>query len=396
MKTAVVFGAGSIGRGFIGGLLVQAGWHVTFVDVAESLVVRLNVDGGYNQVIVDPAQERTVWLAPVDAILLSDRTSVIEVLTRADLAATAVGAHNLEPVASLIAHGITMRRDNSRPPLDVLLCENLHNAASTVREMVAQRVGAEEADGVGLIETSIGRMVPVPVSNPADPTQVRVEPYSFLPYDATALLGSPPDVPGLIPVTDGFALYGDRKLYVHNMGHCMLAFFAELRDQTYVWQTVEDLGLRYLVRNAMAETAIAIAERYTVPAGPLLQHVDDLLTRFGNRRLADTAERVGRDPVRKMEPQDRLLGSYLLCRAEQITPSHVSLGVALGARRLAAEEGWDDQRIREYLDRHLFEAEPDARLRDQLHQQIESIRNGLDVRSLIQALDQSHLPSRII
>ncbi|NHB84549.1 hypothetical protein G7085_07810 [Tessaracoccus sp. HDW20] len=85
------------------------------------------------------------------------------------------------------------------------------------------------------------------------------------------------------------------------------------------------------MRSAMVEAASALSLRYGQALGPLLDHVDDLLARFGNRGLGDTTARVGRDPVRKMQPGDRLLGAYLLCRAEGIAPRHVSLGVVLGA-----------------------------------------------------------------
>ena len=34
MKQAVMYGGGNIGRGFIGLLLSQAGYRVTFIDVA--------------------------------------------------------------------------------------------------------------------------------------------------------------------------------------------------------------------------------------------------------------------------------------------------------------------------------------------------------------------------
>ena len=396
MKHGVVFGAGSIGRGFVGALLCSAGWHVTFVDVVTPLVDRLNADGFYHQIIVDDTDERVVRVSPVDAVLLTHEDEVVDALVHADLVATAVGAANLEPVARLIARSIPAREKAGAPPLDVLLCENLHHASAVVRDVMARHEGAEVAKQVGLLSTSIGRMVPLPIPDAEDPTAVRVEPYSFLPYDAQALRGAPPEVPGLTAVTRGFALYEDRKLYVHNMGHCMLAYLGEQRGYEYVWQAVGDLELRSLARGAMVEAALALGEVYDTPRGPLLENVDDLLARFGNRGLADTTERVGRDPERKMQKEDRLLGAYLLCRQSGVTPSYVSMAVALGARRLSLERGWDRARALDHLETHLFSPPTDGRLRELLIQLLAVLDEGADVAALTTVIDQSYLPSRIL
>lgn len=394
MKRVVVFGAGSIGRGFVGASFGAAGWGVTFVDVVESLVDRLNADGAYHQVVVSNEGETTIRVAPVDAVLLSDTDAVVASLVGADFGATAVGAANLPLVASLISKGVSARLEANRGPLDVLLCENLHDAPQVVRELISADSTTEVAKRVGLLATSIGRMVPVPVPDPADPTRVRVEPYSFLPFDASALLGAEPDVPDLVPIRDGFTLYGDRKLYVHNMGHCMLAYLGELRGYRYLWQAAEDLELRYLARNAMVETAVALSVVHTVPVAPLLLHVDDLLKRFSNRALGDTVDRVGRDPQRKMQPDDRLLGSHLLCQRAGVKPIHVSVAVALGARRLAAEDGLSRPLVEAHLLQHLFggdEAEMAA-----VRLPLSPGATSVNVSALVTQIDDLFSPSRII
>lgn len=396
MTSAVVFGAGSIGRGFVGALIGSAGWEVTFVDVASGLVDRLNADGGYNQIIIDDDGDTTMRVDRVNAVLISDSAAVVRALVAADLVATAVGAANLPSVAGLLAVGITAREQEGIPAPDVLLCENLHHAPTVFRDLLTEQIGPEAADRVGLAATSIGRMVPLPIPNEADPSAVRVEPYSFLPYDASAFNNPLPDIPGLVPVRDGFALYEDRKLFVHNMGHFALALLGELRGHEFVWQAVGDVELRSIARGAMVETAMSLSQIHGVAPGGLLRHIDDLLARFGNRRLADTTERVGRDPVRKMSPEDRLVGSYTLCRQAGVTPSYVSVALALGAVRLSREPGWDSRLVLEYLDRHAFKSHDDPSLRQLFCQLRDALTSDTDVTGLTRIIDQSYFPSRIV
>lgn len=54
---AVHFGAGNIGRGFIGKLLYQSGYETCFVDVNAEVVSLLNEKGQYQVMLADRLQE---------------------------------------------------------------------------------------------------------------------------------------------------------------------------------------------------------------------------------------------------------------------------------------------------------------------------------------------------
>ena len=47
MLKAIMYGGGNIGRGFIGMLMSQSGYDVTFVDVVDTVVETLNRDHCY-------------------------------------------------------------------------------------------------------------------------------------------------------------------------------------------------------------------------------------------------------------------------------------------------------------------------------------------------------------
>ncbi|MDO5676818.1 MAG: hypothetical protein Q4G35_04840 [Propionibacteriaceae bacterium] len=393
----VVFGAGAVGRGFVAPLFSKAGWHVTFLDVVPDLVNNLDNAGGYFQVVVDNTGRSDTWITPVSAINSADTDAAVRALASAAFAATAVGAAHLPGLAPVIARSLQERQEQGKGPLNILLCENLHDATEVLRAALNDAYGAETGALTGLASTSIGRMIPHGVRDASNPTTIEVEPYAMLPYDAATILGTAPEIPGLIPVLDGFAGYTDRKLYVHNMGHCMLAYLAHELNLTHIWEAVAHVELRYLVRAAMMESAAAVAIAHGMPMGALQHHVNDLLHRFGNRELKDTASRVGQDPVRKMQPDDRLLGAYLLCRKAGVPLQHVSLAVALGARRLELEAGWDPAEVDSYLAAHLFhDAATDDKGVALLNDQLEMLRRGAAIQEQITRIDADYIESWVV
>ncbi|MCX7671672.1 MAG: mannitol-1-phosphate 5-dehydrogenase, partial [Anaerolineae bacterium] len=338
MKDGVIFGAGNIGRGFIGQLFSESGYRVVFVDIDRPLLEALNGRGAYTIRLVTNETAEEVTVGPVRGIHVEEREAVAAAVARAAIAATAVGAGALRHIAPLIAAGIERRsRLGIREPLNIIVCENLKSAAAALRALVVAALPADLhgflAAHVGFVDAAIARMVPpLPAELRAqDPTLIIVEPYKELPVDRAGFIGEPPAIVGMVPYTP-FAFFSERKLYIHNAGHAVLAYVGYRAGYEYGYQALADDEIFFQVRGAMDESALALARKYRPPAGALRANVDDVLARFTNRALGDTIVRLGRDPIRKLARSDRLVGAALNALAQGVEPTHLVAGIVAGLR----------------------------------------------------------------
>jgi mannitol-1-phosphate 5-dehydrogenase len=338
MKQAIIFGAGNIGRGFMGQLFSESGYRVTFADIDRPLLDALNARGSYTIRLVTNERTEAVQVGPVAALHSADVERVAEVVAQAEIGATAVGAGILARVAPVVARGLARRAEiGNTAAFNLILCENLHGAAAIFRGMVLSHLPESlhpfVAARVGFVDTVIARMVPplTPELRAEDPSLILVEPYKELPVDREAFVGPIPDIIGMIPYAP-FVFFTERKLYIHNAGHATLGYLGFLRGYEYGYEALADDEIYFQARGAMEESALALTRKYHPPQGALLANIDDMLYRFGNRALGDTILRLGRDPLRKLAPGDRLVGAAVNCVAQNVTPAHLVTGLAAGLR----------------------------------------------------------------
>lgn len=109
MKRAVMYGAGNIGRGFIGQLFSKSGYEVHFLDVNEEVVNLLNRDGRYPVNVVCGARNEEQFVENVRGVLTKDNAIAAKEIFEADVMASAVGVNVLKFIAKPIAMGIEMR-----------------------------------------------------------------------------------------------------------------------------------------------------------------------------------------------------------------------------------------------------------------------------------------------
>lgn len=353
-KQAVIFGAGNIGRGFLGQLFTESGYEVVFVEINRRLVDRLNQQGSYTLRIVNNEVSQDLTIAHVRAVDVRDREAVAREIVAADLLATAVGVRALPQVAPVIALGIARRAEAGvASALNIIICENLKDASQSLRAMVQEHLAAEHhgylEERVGFVEPVIARMVPILPDEvrEKDPTFVVVEPYKVLPVDKKGFRGEIPDIVGL-EAREDFAAYVDRKLYLHNAAHAMLGYLGYQKGLGVGYEALADPQIRPLLDQALDEAAQALVAEYGFDPRVLRAHVADIVVRLANRPLGDTIFRLARDPIRKLGSTDRLVGGARLALKHGIEPDALSWGIAAG---LAFDDPGDPQasRLQEML-----------------------------------------------
>jgi mannitol-1-phosphate 5-dehydrogenase len=334
MKKSVIYGAGNIGRGFIGQLFSESGYEVVFIDINQELVDRLNADGKYPIRILSHNGSREIIINNVRAVNGNNQEKAALEIADADIMATSAGVNALPKITATIAEGLKKRwKNGNMKPLNIIICENLIDANKYLAQLIEKELNPKEKEFfrsyTGLVEASVGRMVPVMTEEmlQGNITRVCVEEYNELPVDKDGFRGPIPEIKNIFPFNP-FDFFIQRKLYIHNMGHALTAYLGNLKGYTYIWEAIDDPLIRQAVIKAMQESALALSNEHEVPLDDILLHIDDLLHRFSNKLLGDTISRVGRDVKRKLSPGDRLSGTAKLCLKHGIFPTVICLGIA--------------------------------------------------------------------
>ncbi len=392
---AVMYGGGNIGRGFIGALLSQSGYEVTFIDVAEPVVKSLQEKKSYPVRYVSSQGFEDVMIEHVTAVNGNDTEAASDVIAQCDMMATAVGARILKFIVPNIVAGLRKRWAMGGKPLNIIICENLNDANKILEGMLKEQLSDDEKamfdKTVGLVEASIGRMVPVQTDEMKDgePMRVCVERYGFLPVDKDAFVGEAPKIQNMVPYAP-FDFFIKRKLFVHNMGHATCAYLGGFIGLEYIYQSIDVAEIRVIVENAMLESAMALAKKYGANLSDIQMHITDLLHRFTNAALKDTCARVGGDPARKLSPSDRMIGSSVLALEQGITPAYIALGAAAGLLRYIDEaEGMEQgTAAAEKVLAEVSQLEKDSALANLILRYYQMLLDGADLHTLLAAADE--------
>jgi mannitol-1-phosphate 5-dehydrogenase len=310
-KTAVHFGAGNIGRGFVACFLHNSGYDVIFADVVDSLIDTINATPSYK--VIEVGSEGTTEKTITNYRAINSKTheaDLIEAIRTADVVTCSVGPRILKFIAPVIAKGIELRENGN--PLHVIACENAIGATDTLAEFIkapnntpAHRL-EDHHERARYANSAIDRIVPAQPEGAG--LDVTLEKFFEWVVDRTPFqdIGIP-DIDGINWV-DHLEPFIERKLFTVNTGHATAAYHGYNRRKRTVYDALQDREIMKEVRGALMETKSLIVSKHEIDEEAQTAYLNKIIKRIGNPHLEDAVERVGRAPLRKLSRKQRFIG----------------------------------------------------------------------------------------
>jgi mannitol-1-phosphate 5-dehydrogenase len=304
---AVHFGAGNIGRGFIGETLYDSGFHIMFVDVNDTVIGELQKRGGYEIEIAGEARERR-HITNVDGINNREEPErVVRALAEADIVTTAIGPQILPYIAELIAKGIgERRRIGNTQPLDVIACENMIGGSAFLRTEVEKYLTEEDVafadENIGFPNAAVDRIVPA--QKHEDPLFVVVDQFREWVIDDSQRKAKHITVEGVEYVPD-LLPFIERKLFSVNTGHATTAYTGHYYGHVYINEALKDERVMTRLRDTLTETGNFLVAKWGFDKTKHTEYINKVIDRFANPAINDDIPRVARTPIRKLGKDER-------------------------------------------------------------------------------------------
>ena len=313
-KKMIQIGAGNIGRACIGRLFHQANYEIYFSDINAELISMIHERKEYNVRMVGKDFDETIKIDNVDKVS-EDREEFIRLSNEIEIITTAVGVNILPKIASFIVDIINIRHKyQNNNPLNIMACENTTGASSKLKESVYNlldlniREWIEKEKNIAFPNVAIDCIVPN-IEN-ENPLTVTCENFADLIIDRNVFIGNLPNVEGL-SLKENLNAYIERKLFTLNTGHAITAYLGAQKNKETIYEAINDSEIKNIVLGAMRESGEVLIKRHGFRNEEHEAYIQKILNRFFNPYLKDSVFRVGREPMRKLSYNDRLIKPIL-------------------------------------------------------------------------------------
>ena len=345
MKKAIIFGAGKIAKGFIGQLLYLSDFQMTFVDVYKPMVDLLNARKKYHvHVLGDESLDSEV--TGFRALTFDQKDQIFNAFQESDIAFVSVGGKNLESVGKSISK-IFNQFGIPKRCINIVACENWKDAGHVLEESIRRELSLKNQrlfdSYIGVTEAVMMRTATQPDDQLAKehPEDVWVQNFWYLPIDKSRIKGVFPKIHS-VELLDNFGNFLIQKMYTNNTSNAVIAYTGYL------------LGYKLIAEAANSDEISKILDKTYQEINAILEadlHVDPVQqenfskkarAKYTDWTIVDKVIRHAKDPIRKLGPEDRLVGPCRMGIRHGIYPETI---IETIAKALFFDEETDESAI---------------------------------------------------
>lgn len=320
---AIVFGAGKIARGFIGQLLYLSKFEIVFVDVSHELVDKLNKDKTYHvHVLGDSTLDSDV--SNYQALTFDNKEAIAKQLATSDISFVSVGGQNLKSVGNLIA-SIYNQYGVVKKPFNYITCENWKDSGSTLYNAIKENIKSEIQNDfekyVGVSEAVIMRTATQPSEelSEKEPTGVWVQNYWYLPVDNKNYKGKALEINSM-KLIDDFGNFLQQKMYTNNTSNAVIAYNGYLLGYNLIADATNSFEISKILDEAYNEINAILIKELSLNPEKQEDFAQKAREKYANYEIVDRIIRHGKDPIRKLGPDDRLIAPARMAYKHNIHP----------------------------------------------------------------------------
>lgn len=299
MSKIVIIGAGKTGRGYLARLLKESDKEIYFVDKDAALIRKLQDKRSFLIHFFGNVRE-DFEVRDYSAVTWEDAD-----LSDTSLIFVSVGGTNLTDVGSELKEKLSADHH-----YDIITCENSSHPAQVLKNAIG--------DG---FDISVSESTVFCTTIEAEGTELDInsENYPYLQCNADLLPGFVSDIPG-IRLLKGFGDFLTRKLYTYNAASCVLAYlgavkgYTDYRDAGRDPEILEKLDRNYEMTNKV------LCEVYGYDSEDQKEFAALSRAKFTSQVIVDTIDRNAREPQRKLQDKERIIGPMKLIYEHGIMP----------------------------------------------------------------------------
>lgn len=371
---AIILGAGRIGRGFVTQLMKLNQVEITYFDASEEMVEKLNANKEYTiHVLGNPQLDLKV--EQVNAYSIRDIEQLAKCWAQSDFIFSACGGKNMPAVGATLAEAFQKMNAAKQTHIsNIVTCENWVDPAKDLETALLAKLSEEEKAAfqanVGISEavilcTGTGAPDPSKVHNEMD---TWVQNFRYLPIDREPIKGTLPDWE-YVEFVENFGNLLTQKLYTNNTSCGSVAYLGRLRGMTYMAEAANDPQIEPIMDEIYHEINQALIKGMGIDEESQLAFSKRAKAKYTDREIVDLLSRIARDPLRKLKPNDRLIGPSRIALSVGVKPKAIALATAAA---LYYEDPQDESAVKlkamreehgvEYILRHVCELDPQEEL----------------------------------